>query len=144
MDSEAQVMDFEEAGAVLSAGSTKAALDAVAKQRAKDDDREGYFRDYPDQTPDSFSLYRPDMEMELLATRGKRPWIAQVVNATALLSGVVFTRDREEMLRPALVRLGALVVAWIEAIDRRGQEKLMMRPRPFWQRVVERLAWWRR
>ena len=144
MDDEAQVMDFEEAGAAMSAGSTKAALDAVAKQRAKDDDREGYFRDYPDQTPDSFSLYRTFMETEHLATHGKRPWIAQVVNATVVLSTVVFTRDHEDMVRPALVRLGALVVAWIEAIDRRGQEKMMMRPRPFWQRMVERLAWWRR
>lgn len=127
--------------AVIAAPALRSALADVAKQRHRDDGEEGYFRDYRDGTEVSGMDL---LSFEEAAKRRKKAgsqvtWRHQLDCAAAY---VAMKRDERE-LRTALVNLAALSVAWVEALDRRKDEKriaLKTAPLPVWKRALMRFG----
>ncbi len=123
----------------------KKALDDVAVVRGLDDQLEGLFRDYPDgtagRTISGPTLTRDkqrqfETRRDLRTSGSKQTWRLMLESATA----DVIAEAEEKMLRARLVALAALAVSWIEAIDRRKDERRIekkLRP-SWWARLVER------
>ncbi|MDX2014172.1 MAG: hypothetical protein SFW67_28495 [Myxococcaceae bacterium] len=141
-----QVLEWSEAGEGLSSAARSRVLQELAAARAKDDEREGYFRDFKDATPDCAAL-TPSADIDkhavVQANSGQRPWLAQAATLWGWLARAAMKQGpgvgamaRLE-LRVCLVRLAALLVAWIEAIDARDFDagKKMMAPAPWWVRA---------
>jgi len=140
----AQVEEWSDVAAPLAAKRTDEVLAEVKRQRGRDDEREGYFRDFRDAAPDCVTLL-PSREQDThavrLANTGSRAWLAQLavlwgwVARAAMKGGVSGSAE----LRVCLVRVLALCVAWVEAIDERHSlARAQVAPMPWWRRV---LAW---
>ncbi len=153
MNDATEVLDEEfDAYPSLSGPLMKAALDDVAKERAKQDGELGFFRDYADGTCGR-ALYGPTISREQEGVRearrklfdasraGKLTW-RHLLEADLLET---FTESDPEKLRAALVVLSSRAVSWIEAIDRRKDEKRiekkMLRQLPLFPRIAQ---WFKR
>ena len=133
-------LDLEDLAKSTTTKQTEAALDEVRRKRAIDDEAHGYFRDYPDSDTPSRALWSRQQHEEAIARSRapSSPWLAQLAVRFGAIFGVLSlattlpVEERDRRLRPLLLDLAALVVAWAEAVD--------ARPRP----AVVRLPWWRR
>lgn len=126
----------------------KKVLNEVALTRQKQDGEHGFFRDYANGTagtlPMGPTVSREREHASEMVRRegqglksGKLTWRHQLDVAHA----VVVMEGSEESLRRKLLELAAVSVAWVEAIDRRKDEKRieMKRAPPRW---YVRLARW--
>lgn len=133
-------LDLEDLAKSTTTKQTDAVLEEVRRLRAIDDAESGYFRDYPDSDTPSRALWSRQQHEEALARSRapSSPWLSQLaVRFSAIwgvlsLAAVLPVEERDRRLRPLLLSLAALVVAWAEAVD--------ARPRP----AVVRVPWWRR
>jgi len=133
-------LELEELAKSTTSTKSRQVLDEVARLRSSEDERLGYFRDYPDHDSQSLALWHSaaTVEANAIARGPKRPWLAQLaVTFGALvfcLQPQVPVEERERRLRAALLAMTAVAVAWIEALDGRADG------RP----VAPKLKWWRR
>lgn len=145
--SSVEAVDFDELGAQASTPATRSVLEEVAQLRRAVDDREGYFRDYADATPDGAKLLAaPEHRAlaELLAHHGRRAWAAQLQHAVDRVVLVAHrpVRDpvRRATLRAGLLHIAEVCVSWVEAIDARNASdrasRALMRPLPWWRRAA--------
>ncbi len=119
----------------------KSVLSDVAKSRHNADGLLGYFRDYPDRSHTGPTLGR-DKEAARDAVRriteaqraGKLTWRHLIESEVA----EVFTENEPEKLRKALVCLAAQSVAWVEALDRRKDEKRIVK-----KQAKQKPSWFR-
>ena len=131
---------------------TEKALVAVKRQRADDDEDEGYFRDYQDGVAGTM-FAGPTLPADLRevqhANQGlkdarrlaKTTWRHFVAYDVAR----VFAAQDQHALRSRLVSLTAVLVAWIEALDRREDEaRAAVASGLTLKRMPVRLPWWRR
>ncbi len=128
-DTETLDEDFDP-NAGLAGPLMKKVLAEVGQERKRQDGDLGLFRDYPDGTAGR-ALQCPtisrDKEAAVEAQRrrmnadraGKTTWRHQLDEAHA----DVVAEGSERHLRRHLVRLAAQSVSWVEAIDRRSDEK---------------------
>jgi len=133
----------------------KKVLNEVALERQKQDGTEGFFRDYLDGTAGRLPM-GPTISRERenaleigrreAAARktGKLTWRHQLETHAA----VVLCEPSEETLRRKLVELAAVSVAWVEAIDRRKDEKRIEKKiharLPLFERIRQWWKAWRR
>ncbi len=143
--------DFDPNGAI-GGPALRVVLNDLAGSRRRMDSDIGLFLDFADGTAGR-ALHGPtisrDKEAAVEANRrraqadrsGKTTWRHRLEEAFT----EVVAEGNEKHLRRRLVTLGAETVAWIEAIDRRADEKRIERKQiarlPLFTRI---LAWWRR
>lgn len=112
----------------------KKVLNEVALTRQKQDGEHGFFRDYANGTAGTLPMgptisREREHASEMLRREGqgqksgKVTWRHQLDVAHAL----VVVEGTDESLRKKLLELAALSVAWVEAIDRRQDEKRIER-----------------
>ncbi len=134
--------------ASLSVPLMRKILDEVSRARSVEDNIHGFFRDYPNGTAGQMvsgpTLARERQNAREAETRektagGRLTWRHQIEAAVMLM----IAEENEAKLRVRLVHLAALTVSWVEALDRRKDEKRIekkMRPT-----AGSRLArWWLR
>lgn len=127
---------------------TEKALVAVKRQRADDDEDEGYFRDYQDGTAGSMFAgpTKPADQREVQAANQALKDARRLAKVTwrhfvAYDVARVFASNDGEQLRSRLVSLTAVLVAWIEALDRRKADgKQPVLRLPWWRRLTARLS----
>lgn len=136
--------DLESLASGPSALATRSVLVAVSRQRARDDEDLGWFRDYADSSAESLALVSPRLERDArpLAQNGRQAWFAQLLYLVGRVSGVLrawpASSFRAADLRGDLLALAALCVAWVEAIDRRQDGHPKPQPAPWWRRLYAR------
>jgi hypothetical protein len=144
----------EEVSGGLSAPAWRKVLGDVGAERAAQDDAEGYLRDYRDGTGGS-AAGCPTLARDREAAREAARRAADATRSGAVTwrhlseashAGVVASPVASGELRAQLVRHAAVVLAWIEAIDRRADEARIDRaaaarakPAGWWARLWRRL-----
>ena len=93
-------------------------LDEVAAERERHREIYGASEDWPDGTSEGYRTLRDWSEKvtEELADHGELTWTRVLLMDTY---AALFHTDPAR-LRPALVRVAAVALAWIEALDRRA------------------------
>lgn len=133
----------------VAATPTKKALALVEAQRGADDADAGFFRDYPDGVAGTM-FAGPSLPADLREVTHARQALKDAKRVAKpswrhLLSlelAVAFAARDEKSLRAALVKVASVAVAWVEALDRRQEEKLAeVVHLPWWRRLLAR---WRR
>jgi hypothetical protein len=117
----------EEGGALVGMESTRQTdkvLARIKRRRIATDVEEGFFRDWPD-------WKAPMLEVTL----GPRCWLDLLTRAVGAAGKVAIDSGSEEELRAKLEAAAEVAVAWIEALDRRRDER---------QVAAVRLGWWAR
>lgn len=121
MSDEAEVLDEDfDPIASLSGPLMKKVLSEVAMERVRQDGELGFFRDYPDDATDR--------------STGAITWFRFVSEAVI---GIDLAVGEVQRRRRVLI-LAALSVAWLEAIDRRKDEKriaMKTAPPSWWVRL---------
>lgn len=130
----------------VAATPTKKTLAAVEVQRGADDSEAGFFRDYPDGVAGTM-FAGPSLPADLREVQHARQALADAKRVARpswrhLLSlevAIAFAARDERMLRLALVKVAAVAVAWVEALDMRREEKRIETVRlPWWRRLLAR------
>lgn len=147
MNEEVLDEDFDPVSS-LSGPLMKKVMADVARFRAQQDGELGFFRDYADGTAGRM-LMGPTVSRDLEAERdahrkrleadrtGKTTWRHRLEEAhTAVISA-----GTEYRLREKLVALSAESIAWIEAIDRRNDEKRIEKKMAPLTRVDRFMMW---
>lgn len=127
---------------------TERALAAVKRQRADDDEDDGFFRDYQDGVAGTMFAgpTLPADLREVQATNQALKDARRLAKTTwrhfaAYDVARVFAAQDQHQLRSRLVSLTAVLVAWIEALDRRADDPKMKPKRlPWWRRLTARLS----
>lgn len=145
-----ELAEFGDGMSALSAPLMKLVMKDVVRERGRQDGDLGAFRDYPDGTAgravhgptisrDRESSSEAQRRRHQADTVGKTTWRHLLEEAV----GYVIAEGREKQLRDNLIQLAAHSVAWVEAIDRRKDEKrIEAKTRAkWWTRVI---AWLRR
>lgn len=141
--------------AALAGPLMKKVLNDVALERQRQDGQDGFFRDFADGTAGR-ALHGPTVSRDRDAAReatrrrseaerhGKITWRHQLDEA----HGFAVEEGNEVQLRARLVALAAVSVAWVEAIDRRKDEKRIEKKiraqLPLFERIRQWWKAWRR
>ncbi len=91
-------------------------LQAVRAERRRQDERQGYFRDYPDSTE---------------GPSGVPSWLAQADERRAATLRATDAKDVAALYR-SLIREAEVTVAWLEALERRMSGKVVSPSMPPW------------